>query len=164
MRTHQLPRRRFHLVDIENLAGEPRPPRASLCAARAAYETQAHLGPTDHVVVACHHGLGLEAGLAWPGSRLRWRSGVNGADLALLEIMETERIAERFDGIVLGSGDGIFADPIAVLVGLGVNVTVVARPEALSRRLRLAAGGHVVPFVLGTAPHGPAVGAIGMVA
>ncbi len=52
--------------------------------------------------------------------------------------MKTERIDERFDRVVLGSGDGIFAEVCALLQAAGCVVTVVSRREALSRRLRFA--------------------------
>jgi hypothetical protein len=40
--------------------------------------------------------------------------------------------------VVIASGDGIFAQPAARLQRLGVELTVVSRPDALSRQLRLA--------------------------
>jgi len=67
------------------------------------------------------------------------RSGPDGADLALVEIVEMEDVAVRFDRIVIASGDGIFAHPAAQLQASGVAVTVVSRPDALSRQLKLAA-------------------------
>lgn len=152
--------RRLHLVDIENLIGSARPSRHDLFASRDAYEAQVPVGPHDHVVVACNHGLGLEAGLAWAGCRLRLRSGADGADLALLDVIETERAAERFGMVVVGSGDGIFAEAVSRLVSTGVGVLVVSRPVALSRRLRLAAGGKVVPLHPLGAPAGPAAARI----
>lgn len=81
----------------------------------------------------------MTAGLGWKGSRLVARSGENGADLALLEVLARERVEERFDEVVLVSGDGIFTDVVAALSAAGVHVTVVARREACSNRLRMAA-------------------------
>jgi uncharacterized LabA/DUF88 family protein len=54
-------------------------------------------------------------------------------------VLASEGIRERFDRIYLASGDGIFTTEVAALAGDGVPVTVVARPESLSRSLRLAA-------------------------
>jgi len=71
-------------------------------------------------------------------------SGLDGADLALLEVLG-ENIAARFTEVVLVSGDGIFADAVAVFAALGVHTTVIAHRDGLSRRLELAAS--VVQFL-----------------
>jgi uncharacterized LabA/DUF88 family protein len=67
------------------------------------------------------------------------RSGEDGADLALLDVLLGERVAARFDEVVLASGDGIFTDAVAALGTAGVDVTVLARSGHCSKRLRLAA-------------------------
>ena len=72
----------------------------------------------------------------------RWRSGVDGADLALLEEMSDLRVMQRYGRVTVCSGDGIFADSLAALAEAGVETTVVSRAEALSARLELSA--HVV--------------------
>jgi uncharacterized LabA/DUF88 family protein len=66
------------------------------------------------------------------------RSGLHGADRALLEVIHRECLEERFDRIVIGSGDGIFALAAARLQACGCSVTVVSRRSGLSRHLRLA--------------------------
>jgi hypothetical protein len=92
----------------------------------------------EHVVIGTSH-VGLMAtGLGWAGPRLVARSGENGADLALLEVLAQERVEERFDEVIIVSGDGIFTDAVAALGAAGVRV--VTRPEACSKRLRMAAG------------------------
>ena len=83
-------------------------------------------------------------GWEWRRARYVVRSGPDGADLALIDVIREERVNERFRHVVIGSGDGIFAD-VASLLGLaGVQVTAVSRPESLSSKLRLAARGHVL--------------------
>jgi uncharacterized LabA/DUF88 family protein len=67
------------------------------------------------------------------------RSGADGADLALIEVLTGEHVHERFDEVVLVSGDGIFVEAVEKLEGTGVHVTVVADRESCSKRLRLAA-------------------------
>jgi hypothetical protein len=131
--------RALHLVDVENLAGEPRPGRSTVEAIRRDYVAQVRPAPEDHIVIACNHGACLEVGLGWPNARLLARSGPDGADHALLEVLNTEDVCRRFDTVVLASGDGIFADAAARLGAAGIAVTVVSRPRPLSRRLRLAA-------------------------
>jgi len=75
----------------------------------------------------------------WPGARHLRRSGHDGADLALIEILTGESVAERFAAVIVASGDGLFAGPVARLGADGVVVTVVANRRSLSRQLALAA-------------------------
>lgn len=151
--------RAIHLIDIENLAGEARPSLEFAEKLRAAYEAQVGIGPDDHVIVACNHGAALAVGLAFRGSRLLVRSGPNGADCALLEVLTCENVVGRFESVVVASGDGIFADEVALLSAAGATTIVAARDEALSRRLRLAAGGHVIELQLPTSPTEPGAAA-----
>jgi hypothetical protein len=130
--------RRIHLVDIENVCGDARPGQSDVRAMQKRYEDLVNPGPDDLVVVACNHGAALEVGLGWPGARLLVRSGINGADQALLGVIEHEGIELRFAGVVIASADGIFTEAASFLAGCGLSVTVVSRERALSRRLRLA--------------------------
>lgn len=129
--------RTLHLVDIENLTGLARPGLADVVACHEAYPSL--VGDHDHVVVAFNHGAFSAVAWGWPDARLLMRSGKNGADQALLDVLTHERVEERFGAVVVGSGDGIFTEAVARLGGLGIAVTVVSRPEALSRLLRMAA-------------------------
>ena len=138
-RNKHLKNRTIHLVDIENVCGTARPEILDVEMARELYQNLVCLGPYDHVVLACNHGAALKVGLGWPGARLMVRSGVNGADRALLSVVDDEEIGVRFDAVVIASGDGIFAESAACLAGSGLSVTVVSREQALSRRLQLAA-------------------------
>jgi hypothetical protein len=129
----------FHLVDVENLVGAPDFTRAEAARIHLAYGLVAPLGRVDQLVIATSHRAAISAWFGWPSSARRLvRSGPDGADLALLEVLERESIAARFDSVVIGSGDGIFALEAARLQSAGVGVTVVTRRGGLSRRLRLA--------------------------
>jgi hypothetical protein len=105
----------------------------------------------DLVVVACNHGAALAVGLGWPGARVLLRSGCDGADLPVLDVIANEAIGDRFACLVLGSGDGCFAQALARLGQMGLDVTVISNRRALSRRLQLAAR-HVVLFDAGVPP------------
>lgn len=142
----QHPLRALHLIDVENLLGHPRPDVAQVRQARASYESHVVVGDHDLVVVACNHGCAVEVGLAYGDARLVVRSGPDGADLALLEALQEYDAPGRFDAVVFASGDGIFSSAVAAVSRLGLAALVVARPESLSRSLRLAAGGRVVAF------------------
>ncbi|MHB1582392.1 MAG: NYN domain-containing protein [Acidimicrobiales bacterium] len=140
------PSRNLHLIDAENLGRSPRPSRDEAELVHSTYLDLVGCEAPDHAVVACNHGAAIEVGSAWAGARLLLASGKDGADNALLDVLAREDVPRRYDGVVVGSGDGIFVDAVLELRASGVAVTVVAPPEALSRRLALAATA-VVPFV-----------------
>lgn len=90
-------------------------------------------------VLATSHFAAGQAWMAWPSATRRLvRSGADGADLALLDVIDSESLHLRFDRVVIGSGDGIFALAAGRLQRLGCPVTVVSRRDRLSRQLRLA--------------------------
>ena len=129
----------LHLLDVENLVGGATFTKAEAAAVRRAFEGVAPTGGVNQVVLATSHHAAVPAWFAWPASARRLvRSGADGADLALLQVLARERVEHRYDRVVIGSGDGIFAFPAARLQAAGCEVTVVTRPEALSRQLRLA--------------------------
>lgn len=131
--------RRLIVVDIENVVGGAVRDGGSARIARREIETAVGVRNTDQVVIGASHISALECGLAWPTARLLMRSGPDGADLCLLEVLMSENIGDRFDEVVLVSGDGIFTGTVALLGASGVRVTVVSWSRALSRELRMAA-------------------------
>lgn len=135
-RRHLPAGRTLHLVDIENLVGGPTGALLGLAAAVARYQREAPVNVGDHVVIAANPGMALEVGTAWPTARLLAAPGKDGADLALLgEVADVVNVAERYDRVVIGSGDGIFADAAEQLRVLGLAVGVVAPFNGLSPRL-----------------------------
>lgn len=149
------PARRLHLVDIENLVGDPVPSLGQVRDVRCRYARGLSIGAADQFVVASSHLAFVNAAVGWPHARYRVRSGPDGADRELLDVVAYEDIAARFTHIAIGSGDGAFAAAAASLAALGVRVTVVSRRRSLSARLKLAA--HEVIFI---DPADPATGAI----
>jgi hypothetical protein len=135
----RFPARRLHLVDIENLAGSARPTLGQVRQALGLYTAGLAFGAMDQVEVASSHLTLLNAALGWPHARYRVRSGPDGADLALLDVLRHENIADRFTHVAIGSGDHLFAEQAARLAARGVWVTVVSRRRSLSPRLALAA-------------------------
>lgn len=131
--------RRLAVVDIENVVGGAVMTVDQAVCAQQSIEVAAGLSGDEHIVIGTSHVGLIATGLGWRGPRLVARSGEDGADLALLEVLNEERVEQRFDEVFLVSGDGIFADAVAALGAAGVRVTVVARREACSRKLRMAA-------------------------
>jgi len=136
--------RRMVLVDIENVVGGSAEVGEHIGWAKATVGRLVSARPGDHVVVGCGPSGLLELGCTWTHVRYVVRSGRDGADLALLEVLE-ENIARRFTELVFVSGDGIFADAIGGLAARGIRTTVVAHRDGLSRVLELAA--HTVNFL-----------------
>ena len=130
--------RRIVVVDIENLVGGPCDTPDKVRWARRRLVAALRLATEDHVVVGVDVDGLLWVGTEWCGPRHVVGRGEDGADQALLGVL-AEDVAERFDEVVVASGDGIFTDMVADLTRRGVLVTVVAHESALSRRLRLAA-------------------------
>jgi hypothetical protein len=139
--------RTLHLVDADNLLGDPDTVnRAHIASVFLQYRHASRFRIGDQVVVAtgCNGLHVFEVEAAWPGVSHRRRSGADGADLELLEEADWAARSGRFRRVVIGSGDRIFMVAIDVLRSADVVVDVVARPESLATCLALQARGHVV--------------------
>jgi NYN domain len=141
--------RRLVLVDIENMAGGACLTAQPVLRVKQRLGELLSLGVHDQVVIGTSH-IGLvEVGCNWQGARRVVRSGPNGADLALLDVLD-ERISDRFEEVVLASGDGIFACAVATLATRGVPTTVVGRCRGtVAKTLQLAASRVVYLYDLG---------------
>ena len=84
------------MVDIENLAGAPVPTLDLVSEVQGRYLACLGFGADDQVVLASSHLGLLNAGLGWPHARYRVRSGKDGADLELIDVLEHENVAARF--------------------------------------------------------------------
>jgi len=139
MRRTALTSRTVHLVDLENVIGSGNLTECAVREARAAYVGRVAVGAGDHVIVATSHHNLLAAGFGWPDARHLVKSGHNGADLALQEVMAGERLEQRFGACILVTGDGGFAHSVAALIARGLRVGVIAPMGRMSASLRLAA-------------------------
>jgi hypothetical protein len=142
------PNRHLVLLDIENVVGGASP--TALDVSQAHLELRQVIPDIDAVqlIVASSHRAAAAVAFEFPGALRLWRSGPDGADLALIDQMRDLRVMCRFGRVTLCSGDGIFADRLAALAAAGIWTTVVSPPDRLSRRLRLAAQ-QVVTFCRG---------------
>ena len=134
--------RQLVVVDLENLCGGSEAVEARHDDVRRELSATLNTETTSFTVVA--YGRFVQDAIPelpfnWPKARILVGSGIDGADLRLLEVLDTEPVAERSMRIVLCSGDGIFAESVARLVASGHHVTVFARPGTISRRLALVA-------------------------
>jgi len=131
--------RHLVLIDIENLAATPSPSPEDVKAVVNALRGVLPGFDTAQRIVACSHHAAPNVAFAFPPARRLWKSGPDGADLALLSVLENERVDDRFGHVTICSGDGIFAVSAAKLGGAGVDVTVVSLRGHLAARLQLAA-------------------------
>jgi hypothetical protein len=136
----RFPDRALHVVDIENLAGAAIPSLDLVNEVQLRYLARLGFGADDHVVLATSHLGLLNAGLGWPHARHLVRSGKDGADLELIDVLEHENVDTRFRHVVIGSGDGGFSQAAADLAARGILVTVVSRWGSLAQTLASAAG------------------------
>ena len=135
----RFPERALHVVDIENLAGAAIPSLDLVNEVQIRYLACLGFGADDHVVLATSHLGLLNAGLGWPHARHLVRSGKDGADLELIDVLEHENVATRFRHVVIGSGDGGFSQAAADLAARGIHVTVVSRWGSLAQTLATVA-------------------------
>lgn len=137
---HRFPPRRLHLIDIENLVGDRGPSLGQVRHARDLYIGCVAFDAMDQVEVAASSRQTLEnAAFGWPCVHYRVRYGPDGADLALLDVMQHENVGGRFTRVVIGSGDHLFAEEAAHLAARGVHVAVVSWQRSLSPQLAQAA-------------------------
>lgn len=138
--------RSLHLIDIENLIGAGQFLPGAAATALSAYRNLVRVANGDHEIVgvSSRHAL-LNVHASGFGGRIVFAEGHDGADRALLEVLMSESVPERFERLYCASGDGIFAEAVALMGLRGVQVIVVANPKGLAKRLRLAAG-EVLPI------------------
>lgn len=145
--------RALHLIDLENLLADPDADCAAVDAALDAYVTAAALGGEDLVAVAVNHRLYRRSCFSLDrGWEVKLASGPDACDHVLLAEAPIDWVADRFDRLVVGSGDGIFVDLVHGVRRRATPVWVVAQECCLSRRLASAAS-HVVRIDL-TDPDG----------
>jgi hypothetical protein len=119
--------RTLHLVDIENLSGGPQRTPAEHAAAYRAYERRAELRTGDQVVVAACGRVMRDLAFSLPsGIARRVANGDDGADRVLLGFGTAEFIAERFERLVIGSGDHGFLGLALAAQALGVHVVILS--------------------------------------
>jgi len=145
--------RTLHLVDLENLLGDDR--RAGFGqAGLSEYLRLARWDPGDHVIVAAHPELIRQIGFAPPvPCNLHATRGHDSADEMLQALAPAERVAHRYDRLVIGSGDGIFVRLARGVRDQGVPVLIVARPGCTADRFRRWTF-PIVPFRLDAAGAG----------
>jgi hypothetical protein len=131
--------RHLVVIDIENIVGAPCPTDDDLQRAHDALRRAVPDLDATCRIVAYNHRAARNAAFWFPGALHRWRSGPDGADLALIDELSDLRCMGRFGQVTLCSGDGIFAEYVGILAAQGAHTTVISVEDRLARSLRLAA-------------------------
>lgn len=140
--------RTLHLVDADNLLADPViKDQYVIAQALAGYGVAAGFKPTDHVVIATNHLHAVEIGLVWPRARLLPRSGVDGADYALIDEARQAAASKLYSRVVIGGGDHIYETVMGDLDAVGIDVAIVSLPSALARVLREKAAEIEAPII-----------------
>ena len=131
------PYRSLHLIDLENLVGDPSAPAPLVHDTLARYLTVAAWRPGDQVIVASNRALIGKVVFDLPvPCNVHAAQGRDGADEMLLSLASAELVANRYARLVIGSGDHIFSERAQAARDLGAQVLVVARADGCSARLR----------------------------
>lgn len=130
--------RSLHLVDIENLLGDPFCEDTSYFDETVdEYKELADWRATDQVLIAANRWLSKRIAFSlesW-NCRLFTAEGQDGADLRLLSEGAQPKLIEQFDRLVVGSGDAIFCKAISSAKALSLEAITVSRKSSLSSRL-----------------------------
>jgi hypothetical protein len=125
--------RALHLVDLENLVGDPYADGAFAIQVFERYLRASRWEPGDQVHLAVNPHLAVEVGWRIPVEHaLRTASGPDAVDHRLLAEAEPQFVARRFGRLVIGSGDHGFIANACAARRTGVGVLVVARPDSLA--------------------------------
>lgn len=127
------PGRSLHVVDVENIN---RGPAADYQPVAALWNDVVRPAPGDLVVCASDITGVFAVHAAFPSARQLTGRGPDGADRALGEVLSEPHLTDRFDTIILGSGDGYFAAHLRRLRQHGLHTVVVSRLGHTSAVLR----------------------------
>jgi hypothetical protein len=131
----------LHLVDIDNLTGDPRINDGETHGVvREAYFAAAGFDLGDQIVVGVtgQHDHAQTVRSVWPDAHVLAAHGRDGADLALLGALASASL-ENVRRVVIGSGDRIFTVAVDHARRHGLAVHVVGRAHSTAASLRLSA-------------------------
>ena len=140
MKQQLLPTRALHLIDIENLSQTMILTEELVTEVKHEYFLATRPNPEDIFVVGVSHFNLAAASFGWGSGTAQYlvRSGDDGADLALLELLSTPSTLKRFNKVVIASGDGIFFQSSQMLAKRGIETSYVARQDCVARTIFLS--------------------------
>jgi hypothetical protein len=133
--------RTLHLIDLENLVGNP---VASSNVVKRAWVMYREFGigvaEGDHVIIATSSIMAKTAWFALPTADIQWRvhDGADGADRELLNAVDLAHDSTRFDRLAIASGDHYFTELALAARRAGMVVHQVIGVGTPSRELMAA--------------------------
>lgn len=136
--------RSLHLIDLENLCANGFPTEELIAKVWHTYRYGVPNSPEDHYIVGSSHLFASRAWFVLPtqGIQRCVRSGKDGGELAILARFDLDHTVARFDRLVIGSGDGMFAASAKMARNCGLHVHQVSGLAACSRALSSVAHSH----------------------
>ena len=125
------------LADVENIVGKSL--ISPMDAARASTQVKKLIKPTerDLSIIATGKANALAAAVGWPGGEHRFKAGKDGADIVLAREMLHGKLVDRFETVVIASGDHSLAPFARHLMDKGMRLIIVSHEGSLSKDLRL---------------------------
>ena len=138
--------RTLHVVDADNLTAGPTEYQCRADQAARRYRAAAGLHEHDLVVVGSDVRSAAVTAFAWRVASRLVTTGTDAVDRALLDHLTPSAVEGRFVRVLVGSGDGIFAEAVAALRRAGLRVEVVALTGRVSHMLyRASVDVHLLP-------------------
>lgn len=136
--------RRALYVDIENLCCTGLPTSKAVIRAMQLCSLAVHDLDQDRLTVACNHKAASTVAFALnlSGAQLQRGSGPDGADNALLRVILDDLENGRVQRLIIGSGDGKFADVLAPYRSVIEELTFIGVTGSVSRSCE-ALGDHI---------------------
>ena len=134
------------IVDIENLLGHPSYwTDHNIARAWFALREALQLDSSDYVYIGSSAFMAQYAAFVIDAPNLRYliRNGKDGAEIALTSHIDLNFIAEKYDSVMIASGDNYFADFAFQAQKRGLKVWQVAGRADTGRFLRNAAQLHM---------------------
>lgn len=132
--------RTAYLLDIDNLAGSGQATQPDVLAVVKAFEQECRPGVNDQVYCAATAMAAFHLKALRPGYTVLVGRGQDGTDRRLLDLAEPNHMAKRFQRVVVGSGDGIFAPLVSALRARGLKVSVLKGRGHIAHQLYRAVG------------------------
>lgn len=121
---------KLYLIDIENFVGQIN--RRNVGLAQALIDEMCPVESWDRIIVGTGDAIALNHfSCLWPQAECVFKPGFNGADLALLRMLNHVELS-NFSEVIIASGDHIFAQPTKELLKGGKPVTIVSRETTIS--------------------------------
>jgi hypothetical protein len=126
----------LHVIDLENLVGWPH--RAPFIArAWFTYQDEIGIAARDRAVIVVGRGLAQAARAVIPLwlPLISCEPGPNTADRMLIRLADRELMSDRYDTVIIGSGDRAFVRTVRHAEARGARVELVTGVGTVSHRL-----------------------------